>query len=379
MIQPQAARSPVALVITPDESSRHIIHNALAAEFQLTAAAGWRQAFAIVRRSPVDLLIADDLAPEMSAEEFWVMRGEAAIADLPILLVADRGVNCEQRLQRFAAQDFILKPLAEAELRDRVHSVLLKKQAESLRLENVALAAEVRAKSLLLKTLSHELQTPLNSILGFTQIMHSGGDGPVSVEQKEHLGFVLDSARHLRQLVGDVLDLARIAAGNMDLRPVLLDLAAIVDQLKSDLAPLSTANRQTITTIVEPNVGVVIADLGCVRQVLYNYLSNAVRFTSEGGHIVVRFSGDGSDYFRLAVEDSGPGISPANIGRLFGEFQQLDLGTPSRHAGSGLGLTVTKQLVAALGGTVSVHSEVAVGSVFAAVLPRVFRTHLELV
>lgn len=242
-----------------------------------------------------------------------------------------------------------------------------------MRLESAALSAAVRAKSLLLKTLSHELQTPLNSILGFTQIMHSGGDGPLSAEQKEHLGYVLDSARHLRQLVGDVLDLARIAAGKLELRLVPLDLAAIVEQVKLDLAPLAATNGQTVTTIVESSVGLVVADVACVRQILYNYLSNAVRFTCRGGQIIVRFAGEGPDLLRLTVEDSGPGIAAEDIGRLFGEFQQLHLSSPARHTGSGLGLTVTKRLVEALGGRVDVQSRGGAGSVFSATLPRVFR------
>jgi signal transduction histidine kinase len=364
---------PIALVVTPDQANTQIICKALSAEFQVMPAAGWQQALEISRQHTVDLLIAD-VVPEVTQGEFLQeVRRETIIADTPVILVATAGSNLDHGLERFAAQDFILMPFTELELRERAHNALIKKHAERVRLENTALTAEVRVKSLLLKTLSHELQTPLNSILGFTQIMHSGGDGPISVEQKEHLGYVLDGARHLRQLVGDVLDLARIAAGKMDLRPVPLDLAAIVDQVKVDLAPLAAANRQTLTTIVEPGVGVVIADLVCVRQILYNYLSNAVRFTSEGGHIIVRFAGHGADHFRLSVEDSGPGIAAKDISRLFEEFQQLHLNNDARHAGSGLGLTVAKRLVEALGGDVGVESVLGVGSVFSAVLPRAFR------
>jgi signal transduction histidine kinase len=362
---------PIALVVTPDRSNTQIIYQALSAEFQVVLAAGWQQGLEIARRHTVDLLIAD-IVPEGTQGEFLQAMGrEAIIADVPVILVASASLDLDLSLQRFAAQDFILMPLTEPELRERAHHAVTKKHAERIRLENTALAAEVRVKSLLLKTLSHELQTPLNSILGFTQIMHSGGDGPISVEQKEHLGYVLDSARHLRQLVGDVLDLARIAAGKMELRPVPLDLAAIVDQVKVDLAPLAVANRQTLTTIVEPGLGVVVADLVCVRQILYNYLSNAVRFSSQGGPIIVRFASDGADHFRLSVEDSGPGIAPQDIDRLFEEFQQLHLSKAARHAGSGLGLTVAKRLVEALGGSTGVDSRLGVGSVFFAVLPRV--------
>jgi signal transduction histidine kinase len=274
------------------------------------------------------------------------------------------------QLLREGAQDYLLKPFSPIELLARTHNLVAQKQAERIRAENAVLAEEVRVKSVLLRTLSHELRTPLNSIIGFTQLMHDERVGPLSDQHKEYLADVLSNAQHLLRLVNNVLDLASIEAGKMDLLPEPLDVAVTVGQVKDGLSAFATAKRIAVRTAIDPDLGGIVADAARVRQILYNYLSNALTSTPEGGRVNIRVASEGTDYFRMEVEDSGPGIRAEDFGRLFTEFQQLHISAPAPEGGSGLGLAITKRIAKALGGTVGAVSTPGTGSVFYAVLPR---------
>jgi signal transduction histidine kinase len=227
-----------------------------------------------------------------------------------------------------------------------------------------------RLKSEFLANMSHELRTPLNAIIGFTDLMYKGKVGPVSPQHQEYLGDVLTSSRHLLQLINDVLDLAKVESGKMDFRPQPVDLAALVNEVSDVLRGLAASKGLRIETEIDPGVAVAVVDPARVKQILYNYLSNAIKFTPDGGSAVVRITPEGPDGFRIDVADTGVGISAEDMGRLFVEFQQLDTTASKKYAGTGLGLALTKRLVEAQGGRVSVHSVLGVGSTFSAVLPR---------
>jgi protein-histidine pros-kinase len=227
-----------------------------------------------------------------------------------------------------------------------------------------------RLKSEFLASMSHELRTPLNAIIGFAEMMHDGKLGPVSERHREFLGDILTSSRHLLQLINDVLDLAKVEAGKMEFRPEPVDLGSVGAEVRDGLRSLAEARRIAVTVSVDPSLGEVVTDPARLRQVLYNYLSNALKFTSEGGRVEIRIGPDGAERFRLEVEDTGIGIAPADVPRLFKEFQQLDSGSAKRHGGTGLGLALTRRLVEAQGGNVGVASRPGEGSVFFAVLPR---------
>ena len=227
-----------------------------------------------------------------------------------------------------------------------------------------------RLKSDFLANMSHELRTPLNAIIGFTDLMHKGKAGPVSAQHEEYLGDVLSSSKHLLQLINDVLDLAKVESGKMDFRPERVDLATLVNEVSDVLRGLATSKGLRIETEVDPAVTAVVVDPARVKQILYNYLSNAIKFTPEGGRAQVRITPDGSDAFRIDVTDTGVGISPEDLGKLFVEFQQLDNTSSKKYQGTGLGLALTKRLVEAHGGHVAVRSSVGLGSTFSAILPR---------
>jgi signal transduction histidine kinase len=224
-----------------------------------------------------------------------------------------------------------------------------------------------RMKSEFLANMSHELRTPLNAIMGFSELLREGEIGPVSGEQGECLDNVLVSGRHLLKLINDILDLAKVEAGKLKFHPEPLELRLLISEVVATLrAPLERKQLQ-VQMEVEP-LGMVIADEVRLKQVLYNYLSNAIKFSPAGAEVVVRARPQGEAEFRLEVEDRGMGIEPQDLQRLFVDFQQLDPG--KKHGGTGLGLALTRKLVEAQGGSVGVQSTVRSGSVFHATLPR---------
>ena len=227
-----------------------------------------------------------------------------------------------------------------------------------------------RLKSEFLANMSHELRTPLNAILGFTEMMHDGKVGPVSADQKEFLADVLTSSRHLLQLINDVLDLAKVESGKMEFRPEAVDVGKVAGEVRDILRSLAGSKRIPVELLVAPGLGTVVIDAGKLKQVLYNYLSNTLKFTDEGGRVTVRVGPEGDDRFRLEVEDSGIGIEPEDLGRLFVEFHQLDASSSKKYAGTGLGLALTRRIVEAQGGQVGATSAPGRGSTFFAVLPR---------
>jgi protein-histidine pros-kinase len=257
--------------------------------------------------------------------------------------------------------------LVAAAIRDITERRRLEETREE---QNRRLQEASRLKSEFLANMSHELRTPLNGIIGFAELMHDGKVGPVSADHKEYLGDILTSARHLLQLINDVLDLSKVESGRMEFRPEPVALAFLVAEVRDVLRTLAAQKRIEIGVDIAPTVAGVVADPGKLKQVLYNYLSNAIKFTPDAGRVTVRVREEGAEAFRLEVQDTGIGILPRDRARLFVEFQQLDATTAKRHPGTGLGLALTKRLVEAQGGRVGVESTPDTGSVFYAVLPR---------
>jgi signal transduction histidine kinase len=223
--------------------------------------------------------------------------------------------------------------------------------------------------------MSHELRTPLNAIIGFAELMHNGKVGPVAPEHREFLGDILTSSRHLLQLINEVLDLAKVESGKLRFDPQELWLADVVGEVRDILRGLAHDKRIDIDSEIDPRLTTATLDPAKLKQVLYNYLSNALKFTPEGGRVRVQVSPEAGERFRIDVSDSGIGIRKEDLSRLFVEFQQLDAGSAKKYSGTGLGLALTKRLVEAQGGAVSVRSSFGEGSVFSASLPLVFTNH----
>ncbi|HKV12626.1 MAG TPA: PAS domain S-box protein [Thermoanaerobaculia bacterium] len=226
-----------------------------------------------------------------------------------------------------------------------------------------------RMKSEFLANMSHELRTPLNAIIGFSEFLADEKPGSLNAKQKEYLVDILNSGRHLLQLINDVLDLAKVEAGKIELFPEMFSLPNAVEEVCSVIAPLAQQKNIALQMEIAPTVNNVTLDLQRFKQVLYNLLSNAVKFTEEGGRIEILAMPCDSNRVELQVRDTGIGIKPEDISKLFVEFQQLESSLARRHQGTGLGLALTKKIVELQKGSIVVESEPGRGSTFTVILP----------
>jgi signal transduction histidine kinase len=234
---------------------------------------------------------------------------------------------------------------------------------------NVALYESNRLKSEFLANVSHELRTPLNSILGFADLLKDSlAAGPDS-KSARYVNNILQSGRHLLELINDLLDLAKIEAGRMEIRSEPMSMPDLFEGLSNILKPLLENKGLSLTATVSTEVPIVRSDPGKLQQILYNFLSNAIKFSPNGARIDLAASGDGTDHVRISVTDHGPGIDPAKQQMIFEKFRQADASVTRSHSGTGLGLAISKELTNLLNGSIGVRSTPGEGATFWIVIP----------
>ena len=226
-----------------------------------------------------------------------------------------------------------------------------------------------RMKSEFLANMSHELRTPLNGIIGFSELLVDEKAGPLNPRQREFLNDILRSGEHLLQLINDVLDLSKVEAGKMVLYPERLEVGKAIREICAVVSPMTKKKSIRVEVSVSTQAESIVLDPHKFKQVLYNLLSNAAKFTDPGGAIAVEATRLEDERLQLVVRDNGVGIAATDLDRIFHEFTQLDAGSARRHEGTGLGLALTRKLVEFQGGSISVDSESGKGSVFTVRLP----------
>jgi protein-histidine pros-kinase len=232
-----------------------------------------------------------------------------------------------------------------------------------------ALQEANRLKSVFLANMSHELRTPLNAIIGFSEFLIDEKVGTLNAKQREYLTDVTNSGRHLLRLINDVLDLSKVEAGKMEVRKESFALRQAIEEVCSGVASMATAKKIAIRREIAAPLGEVTLDRQKFVQVLYNLLSNAMKFTDEGGEVRVSARHHDTATLLVSVRDTGIGIRREDLDKLFVEFQQLDPGSARHFEGTGLGLALTKKLIEIQGGSISVESERGKGSTFTVLLP----------
>lgn len=226
-----------------------------------------------------------------------------------------------------------------------------------------------RMKSEFLANMSHELRTPLNGIIGFSEFLVDEKPGKLNEKQKEYLNDILNSGRHLLQLINDVLDLSKVEAGKMELNLETFGLSKAVEEVCAVIIQLARRQHITIIRDIAPGIEDVTLDQQKFKQVLYNLLSNAVKFTNNGGRVEISAVFQEPGLLKLQVRDTGIGIKKEDFEKLFVEFQQIDSGTARKYEGTGLGLALTKKIIEFQQGSILVESEPDKGSTFTVTLP----------
>lgn len=239
------------------------------------------------------------------------------------------------------------------------------------RLEEARVMAEAanRSKSDFLANMSHELRTPLNAVMGFSEIMRDGLVGPVNDEQKEYLTDILESGEHLLSLINDILDLTKIEAGKIELEFSEFGLKELIERALIMFKEKSFKHKMDLGYEVDPEIGAIVADERRVKQVLFNLLSNAFKFTPDSGKITVTARKIPGEQIECSVEDTGPGIREEDIPRLFKPFEQLEAMLTKEHGGTGLGLALCKKIIELHDGRIWVESKFGKGSRFIFTLP----------
>lgn len=232
---------------------------------------------------------------------------------------------------------------------------------------NERLEAASAAKSQFLANMSHEFRTPLNAIIGFTEVLQDQIPGPLNGDQLEYLGDVHNAGQLLLRLINDVLDLAKVEAGRLELFYESFPIAQTVREAVTALRGAAEKKGLGIQLNLPPDLGLITADQIRLKQILFNLLSNAMKFTDRGGVTVTATIEDGQ--LHLTIADTGIGIRPEDMQRIFVEFSQVNNSHARRYEGTGLGLALSKRLVEAHGGRIWLESTFGTGSVFHVLLP----------
>jgi signal transduction histidine kinase len=234
--------------------------------------------------------------------------------------------------------------------------------------QNRELGRASQAKSLFLANMSHELRTPLNAIIGFSELLRDGIAGPVDETQVTYLTDVLDAGNHLLTLINDILDLAKVEAGRMELDLHPTDVGALLRQSPVVVRERASRGGIRLTVEVDDDLGLLLVDDRRLKQLVYNLLSNAVKFTDAGGEVVLTGARAG-DHLRVTVRDTGCGIPEDQLDAIWQTFAQLDDGADRRHEGTGLGLSLVRSFAELHGGTATVRSALGAGSTFEVLIP----------
>ena len=367
------------IIVDDNAANLSVGRNLLKPFYEVFPAPSAAKLFSLLEKFIPDLILLDVNMPEMNGyEAIKILKSDTRFADIPVIFLTAKNDE-ESELEGFdlGAVDYITKPFSGPLLLKRIASQLLLEQqkrdliAHRAALQDYADNLEIKvqektaAKTVFLANMSHELRTPMNSIVGFSELAL---DDDVSQRTKDYLTRILDSSKWLLHIINDILDLTSFESGKIDVDVVSFDLNEIVDSCINMFMPKATENGLMLNYFTDPSLTrSVVGDSARLRQVLINLLSNAVKFTSSG---VVEFQTDIKEinddtvtvYFE--VSDSGIGMTPEQLEIIFDPFIQAESGNTRKYGGTGLGLTITKKIIELMGGTISVESELGVGSKF---------------
>ena len=353
------------------------------AGYSVTGLAKGTEALETINNGEFDIIITDIRLPDVSGMEILELAKEINPDAAVIMITGYASVETAVDAVNQGAYAYFVKPVNPEEIKTAIANAIKQQRlaqenrrlVESLQHSN-RLAFEAnkelkdatQAKSDFLAHMSHELRTPLNVVIGFSELILDGVPGKVNEEQKQCLNDILGSGKHLLNLINDILDLSKIESGKMELRLRNFSLPDLVDSLRSEMILILTPRRQVLEVSVEKKLTSIHADKAKVRQVLLNLLSNATKFTPDGGKLAIEAVRDGA-WCQVSVTDNGIGIKEENLEKIFESFCQIESPLTENKGGTGLGLTIARQIVEKHGGRIWVESGYRKGSRFIFTLP----------
>jgi len=404
--EPELEQRPILLAIDDDPDNRAFLTKAVSKQgFEVVTAPNATQARRQLDGRRPALIFLDVQMPEESGLALLPQM----LRDFPdavvVMMTAYGSEQVAAEALRGGADDYIAKPIDLQRLREmlernlekqrlraerqslvarlkdsnrylmRQHAALRRADEEILQV-NRQLEQSNRYKSEFLANMSHELRTPLNAILGFSEILLDVTMNLTVGERTEFLRNIHSSGQHLLGLINDILDLAKIEAGKMELKAEEMRVAEALQEVTAILEPMARQQGLQLTTIGAVEASVIKADRSKFKQVLYNLLSNAVKFTPPPGQITITVK-DASDQLTISVQDTGIGMKGEDLPKLFREFEQIDGSYTRRYQGTGLGLALCRRFVQMHGGRIWAESKFGKGSTFTFTIPREPRLALE--
>ena len=355
-------------LIVDDQHSFRLYVQTLLAEFnaEFSEAENGEKAISLIAAQKFDLILLDINMPGISGLEACArIRQELGFHLLPIIIITSMDTKETVPLAFAAgATDYVSKTLSQFELVPRVRAIMDRHHAEH-EMYRARKEAEIanQAKSNFLTSMSHELRTPLNAILGFSQLLESDPDNPLNPMQKESIEYISKAGWYLLALINEILDLAKIEAGRVDLSIKQENLGEIIDECINIIHPLAVKRAISIINRALQEAVRIKTDRTRLKQVLMNLLNNAVKYNRERGYITILAEKRDSGKVRISITDTGQGLSPDEVGSLFQSFNRLGA-EKTEIEGTGVGLVISKKLVELMGGSIGVESLQDMGSTF---------------
>jgi signal transduction histidine kinase len=356
--------------------------------YKVRAVPSGAMALTAAQSAPPDLVLLDIAMPDLDGYEVCLrLKDDDRTRNIPILFISALDDEMDKvRAFEVGGVDYIIKPFQAAEvvariethlnlqrLQDRLsrtNAQLLAANEQFIQARDEALRAN-QAKSVFLANMSHELRTPLNAILGYTELLQEEVESAGLEQYASDLKKIHNAGMYLITLVNDILDLAKIEAGKTVFRVITFDVKQVVMSVLTTERTAIGKNNNAFTTEIDPTLSKMMGDETKVQQILFNLLSNAAKFTSNGevSFNARQIETNGKLEIEFRVADTGIGMSPEQIEKLFDPFVQADESITTTYGGTGLGLALTKQLCQLMGGSIQVSSVLNVGTTFVVNLP----------
>jgi signal transduction histidine kinase len=292
-----------------------------------------------------------------------------SFSDIPIIyLTAYSDEKILERAKITEPYAYIIKPFKDRELQINLEIAFFKNKIQKMSLENEGLIRASKTKTEFMMAMGHELRTPLNSIIGFSDLLKRKNFGELNEIQEKYVDNINLSGNNLLMIINDILDISEVEAGKIDLSIKKMSIADVINISIASIKDIAKQKKIQVITEIDPGSDLIEADMNRIRQVFFNILNNAIKFSKPEGIVTITARKE-CEMVQISVSDTGIGIKEEDIGRLFKEFEQIDRGPSRQYGGTGLGLVISKKLIELHGGRIWVKSIYGEGSTFSFTLP----------